>query len=368
MLMLKELAGKIGSANLDCRQDGAKLDAGVRSSYTFNSTLDGIEQADAILLVGTNPRWEAPTLNARILERSIRGGLAVGVIGEALDLTYKYSHIGTGPDDLKKITSGKDDFAKTLKAAKNPMVIVGSGAIARADGAEILGQLRKLAENRGMIKDGWNGFNVLHTAASRVGGLDLGVVPGEGGLDAQGILDGAASGAIETVYLLGADEIDTSKLDKAFVIYQGHHGDAGASSADVILPGSAYTEKSGTYVNTEGRVQRSTRAAFPKGEAREDWAILRALSEAVGSALPYNKIQDVRNRMSEVNPVFNSIGTLQAWEWSDFGGEGEGSSEPFVSPISNYYMTDPISRVSQTMAECTEAFINPEQRKTGTNG
>ncbi|MCW9045742.1 MAG: molybdopterin-dependent oxidoreductase, partial [Alphaproteobacteria bacterium] len=173
---------------------------------------------------------------------------------------------------------------------------------------------------------------------------------------------------IEAVYLLGADEIDTAKLDKTFVIYQGSHGDAGAACADVVLPGTAYTEKSGTYVNTEGRVQRGLRAAFPRGEAKEDWAIIRALSDALGKSLSYSSLGDVRNRMSEVNPIFNDYDGLQAAEWSDFGGTGEPSSEALVSPIENYYMTDPISRVSQTMAECTEAFINPEQQKTGTNG
>ncbi len=365
MVALKDLWAKLGSSNIDCRQDGSKVDAGVRAGYVFNSSIAGIDEADAILLVGANPRWEAPVVNARIRERYYKGGLKVGVIGEALDLTYPYEHLGTNPGDFKQITSGRGDFAKVLKAAKNPMIIVGAGALARADGADVLGMARKIAEGRGMIKEGWNGFNVLHTAASRVGGLDLGIVSDKG---VQGILDGAATGDIAAVYLLGADEIDTSKLDKAFVIYQGSHGDAGAACADVILPGAAYTEKSGTYVNTEGRVQRGVKAAFPRGEAKDDWAIIRALSDALGKTLPFNSLSDVRNRLAEVNPIFNDYEGLQAAEWAEFGGTGEPSSEAFVSPITNYYMTDPISRVSQTMAECTEAFINPEQQKTGTNG
>jgi len=369
MLLLKELAEKIGSSNIDCRQDGAKLDAGNRASYIFNSTIAGIDQADAILLIGVNPRWEAPVINARIRERYLQGGLQVGVIGEALDLTYPYDHVGNGPDDFSKITSGRSDFAKALKAAKNPMLILGAGVLTRADGADILGKVRAIAENRGMIKDGWNGFNVLHTAASRVGGLDLGFVPGKDGKDVNAILEGAASGDIEVVYLLGADEIDTAKLEKAFVIYQGHHGDAGASCADIILPGSAYTEKSGTYVNTEGRVQRGQKAVFAPGEAREDWAILRALSEAAGKLLDYNTLQEVRVRLAETNPVFGAIDQVQTAEWTDFGGAGEPAKEPFVTPITNFYMTDPISRVSKTMAACTEIYVRPQtEQRTGTDG
>jgi len=369
MLMLKELAEKIGSTNIDCRQDGVKIDAGNRGSYVFNSTISGIEDADAILLIGTNLRWEAPVVNARIRERYLRGGLKVGVIGEALDLTYPYDHVGTGPGDFTKITGGKSDFAKILKDAERPMVILGAGVLTREDGADILGKARALAENRGMIKEGWNGFNVLHTAASRVGGLDLGFVPGKGAKDVAGILEGAASGDIEVVYLLGADEIDTAKLESAFVIYQGHHGDAGANCADIVLPGAAYTEKSGTFVNTEGRVQRTQKAVFAPGEAKDDWAIIRALSGAAGKELPYNNVQEVRNRLAAVNPVFGTLEVVEAAEWADFGGAGEPDKEAFASPISNFYMTDPISRVSKTMAECTEVYIRPQtEQRTGTNG
>jgi len=369
MLALKELTEKIGSANIDCRQDGAKLDAGNRASYLFNSTIAGIDEADAILLVGVNPRWEAPVLNARIRERYLQGGLKVGMIGEALDLTYPYEHVGTGPADFTKITGGKSDFAKVLKSAEKPMVILGAGVLTRQDGADILGKVRTMAENRGMIKDGWNGFNVLHTAASRVGGLDLGFVPGDGGKDVAGILESAALGDIDVVYLLGADEIDTSKLDKAFVIYQGHHGDAGANCADIVLPGSAYSEKSGTFVNTEGRVQRSQKAVFAPGEAKDDWAIVRALSDAAGKTLPYNNLNEVRARLAEINPIFGTLDEVQSSEWADFGGAGEPVKDAFTATIDNFYMTDPISRVSKTMAECTEVYIRPQtEQRTGTDG
>jgi NADH-quinone oxidoreductase subunit G len=213
----------------------------------------------------------------------------------------------------------------------------------------------------------WNGFNILHTAAARVAGLDLGLVPGEDGRDVAGILDGAAAGEIEVVYLLGADEIDTSKLANAFVIYQGHHGDAGAHAADVILPGAAYTEKDGTYANTEGRVQRGRRATFPPGDAREDWAILRALSDVLGKTLPYNNILELQAHMAKTAPALAEIDTLAPSSWRDYGTAGEMDNAPFESPIRNFYMTDPISRASETMAACTETFVRNGE-KTGTDG
>ena len=203
-----------------------------------------------------------------------------------------------------------------------------------------------------VVRDDWNGFAVLHAAASRVGGLDLGLVPGQGGRDVAGILDGCEKREIEAVYLLGADEIDMKRLGKAFVIYQGHHGDAGAHRADVILPGAAYTEKPGTYVNTEGRVQLGMRAAYAPGQAKEDWAILRALSGHLGKALPYDTLDQVRSRLIVVNKVFAALDQQASGAWGDFGKAGPVTDAPFVSPIANFYMTDPISRASKTMADC----------------
>jgi NADH-quinone oxidoreductase subunit G len=233
----------------------------------------------------------------------------------------------------------------------------------------VLALARQIAEGCGMIKDGWNGFNVLHTAAARVGGLDLGFVPGKGGRDVAGILDGATKGEIEVVYLLGADEIDMARLGRAFVIYQGHHGDAGAHRADVILPGAAYTEKDATYVNTEGRVQCAEIAVYPLGEAREDWAIVRALSDALGHRLPFDSLLAVRARMAETNPVFRRIDGVEPATWGPFGLAGTtNDGAPFVSPVQNFYMTDPISRASVTMAQCAELFVAPKLGKTGTHG
>ena len=367
MAALKGLMDGLGSPNIDCRQDGAKLEAGTRTGYVFNTTIAGIEDADACLIVGSNPRLEAPIINARLRKRAGAGGFKVGVVGENVNLTYRAEHLGAGPQTLKEIADGSHAFCEILKAAERPMLILGQGALARADGAAVMAAARQIAGNTGMVSADWNGFNILHTAAARVAGLDLGLVPGEGGRDVAGILDGAAAGEIEVVYLLGADEIDTSKLANAFVIYQGHHGDAGAHAADVILPGAAYTEKDGTYANTEGRVQRGKRATFPPGDAREDWAILRALSDVLGKTLPYNNILELQAHMAKTAPALAEIDTLAPSSWRDYGTSGEMENAPFESPIRNFYMTDPICRASETMAACTETFVRNGE-KTGTDG
>ena len=369
MALLKDLMAALGSANLDCRQDGAKLDAVSRAGYIFNTTIAGIEQADACLLIGTNPRWEAPIINARLRKRYLVGGFKVGIVGPQSDLTYKAEYLGAGPQTLADIAAGKHPFAAVLKNAKKPMLILGPGALARGDGAAVHALARQIADTCGLVKDGWNGFNVLHTAASRVGGLDLGFVPGMGGRDVAGILAGAEKGEIEIVYLLGADEIDTAKLGKAFVIYQGHHGDAGAHRADVILPGAAYTEKNATYVNTEGRVQQTRLAVFPPGEAREDWKIVRALSEAVGHKLKVDTLAQARARLVAINPLFRELESVSPAPWQGGAGPtGALEASPFKSPIANFYMTDPISRASETMAKCTEANLGTAAEKTGTHG
>jgi NADH-quinone oxidoreductase subunit G len=369
MKALKDLMAALGSANLDCRQDGAKLDAGCRAGYLFNSTIAGIEQADAVLLIGSNPRWEAPLVNMRLRKGYLRGGLKVAQIGEAVDLTYDVDYLGAGPEILQQLADGQGAFAEILRAAERPALIIGMGALARRDGAAVLALARQLAESCGMIGEDWNGFNVLHTAAARVGGLDLGFLPGAGGHDLAGILAGAEAGEIEAVYLLGADEIDMTRLGQAFVIYQGHHGDAGAHRADVILPGAAYTEKNATYVNTEGRVQLARLAAFPPGQAREDWTILRALSGVLGKTLAYDNLGELRQQLIQDNPVFAAVDQVQPAAWSAFGEAGTVDPAPLASPIRNYYMTDPISRASETMAQCTAALIdrNPGEA-TGTDG
>ena len=336
----KSLFHGLGVQNLDCRQDGAKLNGGPRGGYILNAGLAGVEAADRLLLIGCNPRIEAAVFNARIRKRWLAGGFKVGVIGHTGDLTYPAEAIDF---------DGAADF---LEGAERPLTIVGAGALARADGAAILAQARALAS----VSEDWNGFGVLHTAASRVGGLDLGFLPGEGGLDVAGMLDAAASGALKTVYLLGADELDAAKLADAFVIYQGAIGDAGAHVADVILPGAAYTEKDGTYVNTEGRAQRAMRAVFPPGEGREDWSILRALSGALGAPLPFDDLRQLREAMIAACPALGAIDAQAPGDWGSFGVEGPIDPAPLASGVLNFYMTDPISRASATMAKCMAEF------------
>jgi NADH-quinone oxidoreductase subunit G len=365
---LKDLLTALGSPHVDCRQDGARLDPAAAVGWRFNTTIAGIDSCDAVLLVGTNPRWEAPIVNARIRKRWLANRLPVGVIGPQHDLTYKAEYLGAGPQTLADLIDGKVGFAQTLRDAKAPMIVVGQGALARADGGQVLALARRAAEAFGMVREGWNGFNVLHTAAGRVGGLELGFVPGPGGRDVAGILDGAAKGEIDVVWLQGADEIDAARLGKAFVVYQGHHGDRGAHRADAILPGAAYTEKNATYVNTEGRAQRARIAIFPPGEAKEDWKILRALSERVGRRLPYDGIAQLRARMAAISPVFARIDEVVPAPWSAFGSQGAVDTAPFRSPVGNFHMTCAISRASQTMAACTAARAGALQSRTGTDG
>ena len=368
VMALTDLMEGLGSPHTDCRQDGAKLDATVRASYIFNSKIVGIEDADVCLLIGTNPRKEASLVNARIRKRWLRGGFSVGVVGQKNNLTYPQEYLGAGPQTLNELADGSHEFCETLKNAERPMLIVGQGALARDDGFKVLSAARKIAQTCGLVKDNWNGFNVLHGAAGRVGSLDIGFVPGPDGEDVAGILAGVETGDIETVYLLGADEIDTRKLKNAFVIYQGHHGDAGAHCPDVILPGAAYTEKNATYVNTEGRVQRASRAVFPPGDAREDWTIIRALSDVLNLTLRYDDLAGVRRRMALQNAVFEIVGDLRSSDWDKFGELGVPDGEAFVSHVSNFYMTDVISRASETMAACTKASAQALEEKTGTNG
>lgn len=360
VVALKDLLTKLGSANMDCRQDGALFDTSNRAGYIFNTGIAGIENADVVLLIGTNPRWEAPLVNARIRKTYLTGKLKkVAVVGQNFDLTYPTEFLGNSGSVLTALANGSHPFVETLKAAKNPLIILGAGALRRGDGLAVQAAARAIAENVGAVREDWNGFNVLHLAAGRVGALDAGFLPGNGGRDLAGILAGAQSGEIEAVYLLGADEIDGAKLGKAFVIYQGHHGDRGAHRADVILPGAAYTEKNATYVNTEGRVQHARFATFPLGEAREDWKILRALSTELGRPLPYDTLAQLRQRLVQVNPVFGTLDRLVPAVWGPFGQAGAIADAHFASPIENFYMTDPISRASQTMAQCTEAFLKP---------
>ena len=353
MFALRELMQGLGSANTDCRQDGTALDpAAGRASYLFNPTIEGIEEADAMLIIGANPRFEASVLNARIRKRWRAGAFPIGVVGENTDMRYQYEHIGAGPDSLTELASGKHKFLDELKKAERPIVIVGQGALARADGAAILSAAAKLAVDVGAVSGDWSGFAVLHTAASRVGGLDLGFVPGTGGKTAAAMLSDS-----DVLFLLGADELDMTQRKAGFTVYIGSHGDVGAHHADVILPGATYTEKYGTYVNTEGRVQLGLRAAFAPGQAKEDWAILRALSDVLGKTPPFDSLPQLRAALYEAHPHFAAIDAIAVGEASDIealaGKGGQPGGEAFASPVADFYLTNPIARASAVMAECS---------------
>ncbi len=356
MLALKEFFTALGSPNIDCRQDGAVFDASQRGFYIFNTTIAGIEEADALLIIGSNPRHEAPVLNARIRKRWVAGNFPVGVIGQAHDLTYPAEHIGTGPEALKALLDGSHPFAEILKAATKPMIILGAGALARPDGAAIHAAAWMLATQFNMLNADWHGFNILHHAAARAGALDIGFLPGPGGKSTTQML----GGGVDFLWLLGADGLDTKAIGtKTFVVYQGHHGDAGAARADVILPGAAYTEKDGTYVNTEGRVQLGYLAVKPPGDSREDWRILRALSAYLGHALPYDTLPELRAHLAAQYPGFGAIGEVRRLAGTDLtapaGDPAAIGMEPFLPVLPNYYQTDPISRASPTMAACVAA-------------
>ena len=374
---LKDLLGAIGTPHMDARQDGALLGGDAlskagRGAYLFNSGIAGIEKADAVLLIGANPRLEAPLVNARLRKAWLENlDLQIGLIGEEANLTYEATYLGAGPQTLASLARGEGAFFDVLNKAARPALIIGMGALARDDGRAILAEAAKLAEAVGAVKQGWNGFNILHSAAARVGALDVGFLPGEGGKDVAGILQAAKAREIEVIFNLGADEIAPSSFGGAFMIYQGHHGDVGAKHADVIFPSAAYTEQNGTYVNTEGRVQMTRRAHFPPGEAREDWAILRALSARIGKTLPYDDLFALRQAMLEQTPHLGRLDqspNAEASEDEDLGPEGNAldlkvlmalkdaqsplDEAPFVSPAKDFYLTNPIARASKTMAEC----------------
>jgi NADH-quinone oxidoreductase subunit G len=361
MFALKLLIESLGSKNIDCRQDGAALDPSLgRGSYIFNATIAGIESADAVLIIGANPRREAPVLNARIRKRWRRERLPIGVIGEPADLTYAYEHLGAGPDSLSRLIAGEGEFHKALKAAERPLIIVGQGALTGDNGLAVLSAAARLASDVEAVTDDWAGLSMLHTAAARVGGLDIGFVPGEGGLAARDMVSG--DGRLDVLILLGADETDMPPPGP-FVVYVGTHGDAGAHRADIILPGAAYTEKSATWVNTEGRVQLGNRAAFPPGDAREDWSILRALSGVLGKTLPFDSLAELRARLYQVHPHLAEVDAVRGVERADFGRlaslGGSVSGPSFASPIKDFYLTNPIARASAVLAECSAMHLGP---------
>jgi len=360
LVALKDLMNRLGCEDVRTEAAMAGLDCDVRSSYVFNSTIAGVDNADCVLLIGTNPRAEAPVLNAR-LRKATYEGVPVGIVGESVDLTYGVTHVGDAVDAL----ATKHPFLDMLKAAKRPMVIVGSGVLQRHDAGPVLSAIHAFVEKAGVVDaaTGWNGYNVLHDAASRVAALDLGLSP-----PTPSPSTAKAAPAPKVVFLLGADDFDPAEVPAdAFVVYQGSHGDVGANLADVILPGAAFVEKPGVYVNAEGRAQEARRAVPALGEARDDWKVLRALSEVCGVTLPYDDLDGVRARMAEVAPHLAKVGASPEppmWLNGAFfsahaatkGGAAPAKEDGTLrTNIDNFYMTDVISRASLTMAKATQA-------------
>ncbi|HVF82810.1 MAG TPA: NADH-quinone oxidoreductase subunit NuoG [Sphingomicrobium sp.] len=344
MFAAKKLLEGQGSSLLEGRQTGLNYDVSSLGAVAFNSTIAGIETADVILLVGSNPRWEAPMVNTRLRKAVRRGGATVFSVGPAVDLAYPVTNFG---DDLALLGKLPANVAEAFAAAKRPAVIVGPGAL----GAGALGAALSLVDAFGLVREGWNGFNVLHTAASRMAGLLLGYA------QKGGIADLAAA-APELVLMLGADEMSAGQFAGAYKVYIGHHGDAGARQADLVLPGAAYSEKHGTYVNLEGRVQRAEKASFPPGEAREDWSIFRAVSDLLGRPLPFDRFDQLRAAMIVEVPALGTEGLIDLpWSPPSLPATASGS---VTLPIKNFYLTNAISRASPTMQRCSAELLHAQ--------
>ncbi|WP_439534156.1 NADH-quinone oxidoreductase subunit NuoG [Polymorphobacter sp.] len=337
MTALKDLMATIGSDRIECRQDGAMIGTGSRGGWLFGSGLAGIEAADRVLLVGADPRREAPLLNVRLRRMATRGKVKIFGIGPVSDLSYPVEWLGDDAGLLASVTA--------LDGAERPAILLGMGALKMPG---LWSAAQALAARAGVVAEGWNGWNVMHTAAARVGGLELGLtVPG-------GVAEIVGDAGLKALFLLGADEIETPA--GVFTVYIGTHGDRGVKQADVILPGAAYTEKFGTWVNMEGRPQRGLRAVFPPGEAREDWTILRALSSVLGASLPYDDLTALRARIAAEWPHLGDIDTVTPAAPTLSSDDAEVSG-PIGLAIENYYLTNPIARASATMAACVNEVL-----------
>ncbi len=342
---LKSLMKNRGSENIDCRVDGALFDAKNKGSYRFNSTIAGIEEADSILIVGSNLRHEATLINARIRKTWLEKRMPIHYVGEEMDMTYPAKCLG---NDI----NGLESYLKVKSDAKKPMVIIGSSVFKRKDADAVLAIIQKICDKNSVITDGWNGFNVVHTAASRMAALEMGFVSTNYfDLDKMGL-----------VYLLGVDnQYALNNINPhSFVIYQGSHGDLGAHRADLILPAAAYTEKDGIYMNTEGRGQRARRAVFPPGEAREDWKIIRAVSDQANLTINFTDIAELREAMGKEYPALLDFDQIHGVKLSPFKSKDKASDEVFTYAVDNFYLTNPICRASDIMKRCSEKFLKPK--------
>ncbi|MFT7087045.1 MAG: NADH-quinone oxidoreductase subunit G [Rickettsiales bacterium] len=349
---LKLLMEKLGSTNFDCRENGSQIDASDPASYSFNTTISGIENADSCLLIGTNPRTTAPIINARIRKRFLSGKLKIAAIGlnSDIDLTYKYENLGSEIQILQEILDGKSSYNQILEKSFHPMLIIGEEILRCQDGKEILNLAKKIAEKYKMIDEKWNGFNMLHGNASLNGALLAGFVS-EIGTDA--ILQKAKKGQIKAVYLLGVDDINLSDLKDCFTIYQGSHGEKGVEFADVILPGAAYSEKEATYVNIESRPQKTSRAIFPPKNSKEDWQIIAGLSKTLRQDLGFKCINSLREIMVKNNPIFADYEISAKNKWKISTDIGKISESNITNSFGNdFFNSNVVARLSKTLNEC----------------
>ena len=357
---LRHLLDMMGVSNRDCRAPGEQQDSRYRAGYVFNTGIKRIMEADACLIIGGNPRFEASMVNSHVRQRALQGDFPVGYIGPAFaegrDLTYDVQHLGDNSAVLDMLQEGNTRFAKALKRAKKPLVILSASALVCAEGAKLLAKVRQFCESLKMVHDDWNGFNVLQNAAGRVGGLDMQFVPDGTGLSTDGILKAAVAGDLDILYLLNADYPEIKDIPPSVtVIYQGHHGDIGASRADIILPGAAYTEKNGTYVNVEGRIQHALRAIDPPGMARVDWEIIKGLSQEMSVLLPFETVTQLREGMALENHHYQYFDMVHVNDWGQFGRKGKMADMPINGWTDNFYMTNVIARNSGMMAKCARA-------------
>ena len=356
MFLLKKLFSNLGSDKVDANQFGYKFDVSSRSNYLFNTGIANVANADLCLLVGADLRQASPVLNARIGKMVRSGDMQIARIGEADDQTYYIDELGDDVSLLEDIIAGKGDFAKRLKKARRPVIIIGDQALSRPDGHGILALVHRIVEKYNMVNADWNGFNVLHNHASAVGGLDVGFYYNKSGKGTADILKQSRDSRVRVLYLLGADDFDMKLIgEDCFVIYQGHHGDAAAARADVILPEAAYTEQDGIFVNMEGRLQYARAAVSPPGLAKESWDIITHLAKELQIAMPMNSLSDVRKIMAKENTIFSNIDEIMQTKFVAFKSAVKVLKKPITKVSVNYYMTDPISRASVTMAKCMQA-------------
>ena len=354
----KSFLQSLGSDYFDCRYDNVQFIEKQRGSYIFNSTIQEIDNADAILLIGTNPRWEACVLNARIRKAYINNDCKVGLIGKKLDLTYKYEHLSDDIDHINDLLNNKSSFSEVLENSKKSLIIIGNSAINYPEGKEVLNICSEIAKKYDISNNNFNGFNILQQDISKVGAIDIGFYNNNFSQNFDQNIKNHITKFNPVVFLLACDEINHSILEGAFVVYLGHHGDVSAQLADIVLPTPAYTEKSSTYVNMEGRVLQTTRCYHPLGEAKEEWKIFRTLSDRFSQKLKFNNLSELRNEILNFFPAFNEINNLPKTSKLDFGSSTKIENRVLEYNIKNFYMTDVISRASITMANCSREILN----------